>query len=527
MLLCACLFGLGACDSTSSPTPDSGPDAGADAGPTPTCEDFSCTEGACSMQDGQPVCLCADGSAPPCAPPVIPAGHTLLTPSAEVQTVAWEDQEVPRRFAFVAWAGRHYDLIAEPRWSSYTLTLRDAAGVKLDSVEPMGMAPYTWHWSGLTGGAVYTVEVKRYAFQWQSPFVFRFVDQGPDDHGDLLRTATPWTPSEQSLTGFGEHVGERDLFSFPTVAGNVYSLGCTFPTQDWELSFLNGQVATSFGFVDSAPYAATQAATAFKSAGGVHHASIKDKRSAPSSVPYNCVLRDMGPDDHNDNSLEGPPTVLPPGTASVQGRLGYVTDNDDFSLGVLPRHHYRVSCTLDGPMGCEVRTAAPGDVIDNYSDDKSKMTFKTTHATHFVRVGGNRVVPARWVEGHYTLQFEDLGEDDHGDWIDTATPLTGSVQVVQGRITDVIDSDYFSFQAIAGWTYRISSDWRETPDQYQLYSSIYDDQGFFIRTSRTHVGSRWNRDFTAPKTGTYFIGLGAESKDNVGDYTFEFRVLDP
>ncbi|MFP2895191.1 hypothetical protein [Corallococcus sp. 4LFB] len=389
-MLGACLFALGACDSNANPSPDAGP--GVDAG--------TVTEPDAGPDAGSTV--------------VIPEGHTLLTPSeTEVHSVAWDGVETPLRFAFVPQAGHHYDLIVETGSDGYVLELRDGAGKSLDYGIPnrgVSSTPHAWHWSGLTGGAVHTVEVTWYSEYSEAPvapFSFRFVDMGPDDHGDLYATATPWTPSEQVLTGSGEHWGERDLLSFQTVAGNVYALECTFPTPYWELAILNSR-GQDYGPTDNFATEETQAATAFKSPGGVFYALIEDQQDNTSTQPYTCVLKDMGAEDHGDTVETA--TVLAAGTASVQAKMETFTDKDVFSLGVVAGHSYRVSCTIDGNKQCEVWNIEPGSTSPGPSgSDRTVTVFTASQATHFVRVNISPVVPTRWVEGHYTLQFEDLG----------------------------------------------------------------------------------------------------------------------
>ncbi|RKH71133.1 hypothetical protein D7W81_08040 [Corallococcus aberystwythensis] len=493
-MLGACLFALSACDSKDDPTPDAGPgvDAGTDAG-----SDAGSTE--------QP-------------PPVIPEGHTLLTPSPERQTLAWDGAVKPPRLAFVARSGRHYDFAAEARQQGYVLTLRDAAGVTLDQFDPRPGFPFTWHWSGLTEGAVYTVELSQGPSAAGEAWVFRFLDQGLDDHGDLPLTASPWGALEQPLTGLGEHSGERDVLSFATVADHVYAIDCTFPAQDWQLYFFNLEGA-NYSVVNSDAFAQTQAATAFKSQGGLHLVSIQDLRPAPSSETYSCVLRDKGLEDHGNLFNTG--TQLPQGTTSAQGKLDYIEDVDVFDLGVLPGHFYRASCTLEGPTPCNVHAEHGSDQTDPHPS----VTFKAEQSRHFVWAQGDRVVPARWTALPYTLQFEDLGTDDHGDSTYTATPLKGLSQTVQARFFVLNDHDVFSFQTVEGQRYQFSSPWRE--GQEQVFSFITTEQGSAQVAPRTHVGSNWVQTFTAPATGTYFVEFRAGIEANLGDYTFQFEALTP
>ncbi|NRD53041.1 hypothetical protein [Corallococcus exiguus] len=507
-MLGACLFALSACDSKDDPSPDAGAtiDAGTDAGTEPDAgSDAGSTE----------------------QPPVIPEGHTLLTPSfTEVHSVPWGDWGVPLRFAFLTQAGHHYDFIIEAENDGHYLSLAEGTFTTLayEGLLPPTSSVITRHWSGLKGNVFHTVEVSRVAEGARRPFTFRFVDMGPDDHGDLPTTATPWTPSEQVLVGKGEHWGERDLLSFKTVAGKVYALDCTFPTPYWDLSIINDS-GQRYGVANNDTTLQNHAATAFKSPGGVFFASIKDQQDNTTTQPYSCVLKDMGAEDHGDTVETA--TRLGAGTSSVQAKIETVTDTDVFSLSVLAGHHYRGACTIDGDKACEVRNARPGGEFTGPPGDRTRTAFKTSQTSHFVSVNISPAVPAYWVQGHYTLQIEDLGADDHGDTLATATPLTGPTQTVSVRIPDPVDHDVLSFQGTAGQRYQFSCDWKETPGQVQLYADVSLGLGTWVQSTREHVGQRWVQSINAPTSGTYNIDLWTDSTATLGDSSCQFEVLAP
>ncbi|TSC25179.1 hypothetical protein [Corallococcus sp. Z5C101001] len=238
------------------------------------------------------------------------------------------------------------------------------------------------------------------------------------------------------------------------------------------------------------------------------------------------MLKDLGAEDHGD-SVETA-TVLPPGTTSVDARMEVPTDKDIFSLGVVAGHFYRVSCTIDGDKRCRLRNAAPGsDFSYLQGGDMSTTAFRASQATHFVHVDLDPAVPARWVVGHYTLQFEDLGPDDHGDTLATATPLTGLSQAVSVFIGDTSDHDVLSFEATAGQRYQFACEWKEHPSQIQLNAAFMDAQGGRYPGDLARVGPRWVRTFMAPTSGTYGIDLWTSSTVALGASACWFDVLAP
>ncbi|RKH47576.1 hypothetical protein [Corallococcus sicarius] len=464
----------------------------------------------------------ADAGAPP-YPPVIPEGHVLLT-SSETQSFRFTGVP-PYRGAFVAQAGRHYDLFGSGL-EQCSLILRDPSGATLGRYTPYSdpsYRPRRLHWSGLAGGAVYTVELERAG----CPSEIFFVDRGPDDHGDLLPLVTPGPTPGQALTGVSEHSGDLDLTSFDTVAGHIYSLGCTFappppsfpPT--WDLYF---QSPTGVPYGGTSLVSVAESGdyyTAFESPGGVAVVSISNSRLEPSPVPYSCTLRDMGTDDHGDTAPAA--TVLAADTASVQGKLETDSDSDVFSLSVHPQHLYRVSCDIGSLHACNVTGAASEDA----STARTVYTgFKASQSLHFLHVYGDRGGAKGWLEARYTLEFEDLGEDDHGDSPATATLLTGTTQEVQGRLSITEEEDFFSFPAIEGRRYRVSPAWREVAAQERLFMSIKDAQGREPPSTYERAGAQWIHTFTAPTTGAYFISLAA-SAGTRGDYTLQIEDLGP
>ncbi|MBN9682718.1 MULTISPECIES: hypothetical protein [unclassified Corallococcus] len=503
--------------SDAGPSVDAGSDAGSDAG-VDTGLDAGVDAGADAGPDDGP-------EEPP--PPGVPAGHSFLRPSAtRVRTAPWTDPQVTLRFAFLGQAGRHYDFLIEEYQRWVIMTLKDPSGAVLERREGLsGTLPVITHWSGFTQEGFYTLEVSTEPFEFPRDLVFRLVDQGPDAHGDLLTTASPWRPSEPVM-GQGKHSGDRDVFSFSTVAGHVYSMECDFSHRGWWLSFFDPVLNYAVREVNGANFTELRASTAFKAPAERALAIVQANNVlvAPSPSDYQCRLKDEGAEDHGERMETA--TALAEGTTSVEGRLDFRGDFDVFALGVQPGHHYRATCTPGAtPPDCRVLAAPPDGEFEGFDD--IVLAFKAAETSYYVGVKGDGVVRAQWTSAPYSLRFEDLGLDDHGDTRQTATPLTGPSQTVTVHISEFIDEDYLSFQAIAGGRYRLSGDWRDTSTGQQLISTLYDEQGRSIRAPGQRVGSRWVKEFTLTTEGTYYFAMAAYLRENLVDHTVLFEVLAP
>ncbi|NPC69478.1 hypothetical protein HPP05_06930 [Corallococcus exiguus] len=528
------ILGAG-CNSTPEPPPlvlDAGTDAGADAG-----VDAGPDAGSEPEQDAGTVACADDGPVGDPGDAGVPDGATLLIPSDEVHTITWPPGGgVPLHFAFVARGCRHYDLTVEPGSLGYSVVLRDAAGTRLDSSDQYSDStsypPSPRHWSGLERGAVHTFYLLPLNSQPRVPFQFRLVDRGPDDHGDLLLRATPWTPSEKPFTGYGEHWRERDLLSFETTVDHVYALGCAFPNPSWELRFLNGQ-EKSLGIAYDPNDRETEGEARIKSLGGTSYASIQANAFLDPSLPYTCVLNDLGQEDHGDTPEAATP--VPAGTASVQGKIEVQGDRDVFALSVQPGHHYQVSFALTGQRQGRIQDAAPGGPFGTHPDSAgipTSTSFKASQETHSVAMTGTPALEAKYVTGDYTLQVEDQGLDDHGDTLDTATPIPDGPQTLSFRIANAIDHDVYTFQAIAGRRYQLDCPWKVSGAKHRPDLVFLDAQGAVqASTLEEQEEVRWRAVFTAPLSTTYALEFRADFFTSpgtvLGDMDCRFEALAP
>ena len=157
----------------------------------------------------------------------------------------------------------------------------------------------------------------------------------------------------------------------------------------------------------------------------------------------------------------------------------------------------------------------------------SRVTFKAGEdATYYVAAGayGDR-------EGAYKLSVTELAYDDFAAGIETTGMVavggstTGNVEL-GGEIETGYDRDWFEVQLLAGTTYRIDLEGRETADVTMtdpyLYG-IHDANGDIIHGTvddnggRLNVNDRYNYNsrvtFTPTADGAYYVAAGGAGSD--------------
>ena len=174
----------------------------------------------------------------------------------------------------------------------------------------------------------------------------------------------------------------------------------------------------------------------------------------------------------------------------------------------------------------------------------SRVTFKAGEdATYYVAAGayGDR-------EGAYKLSVTELAYDDFAAGIETTGMVavggstTGNVEL-GGEIETGYDRDWFEVQLLAGTTYRIDLEGRETADVTMtdpyLYG-IHDANGDIIHGTvddnggRLNVNDRYNYNsrvtFTPTSDGAYYVAAGGAGSDpgtyrlSVTEYREDFEA---
>ncbi len=115
------------------------------------------------------------------------------------------------------------------------------------------------------------------------------------------------------------------------------------------------------------------------------------------------------------------------------------------------------------------------------------------------------------------------GEDDHGDNPATATRIAAG-ETAEGAIDNILDYDYFVFQAEEGAEYRIEVALGTLPDSALGLYDMYESE----------IG--WNDDYgdtlasliewTAPASGEYYLAVGT-ADGSTGTYTLTVDEVQP
>lgn len=274
---------------------------------------------------------------------------------------------------------------------------------------------------------------------------YQLQDAGPDDHGDTRETATALASSFAQTTGRIENASDVDVFSFEaTQVGHVYRMRCGMAPNLMSWSILFRDEAGTQLAADPALYGEPAVAAVEVTSLGRYFIEVSWGKVLLPIVPYTCTLEDIGPEDHGDTVATATPF-----STTVQARHETREDVDYFSFTAKAGHVYSVRC--EGLTGCGVALlSAKGDAV-NFALSPPWALKVPSDGTYVLAVGFN------WYStflGSYSLTLEDIGPDDHGDTVATATPLSGGDSVMGWFHTG--DRDTFSIQAPAGATYRLS-----------------------------------------------------------------------
>lgn len=112
------------------------------------------------------------------------------------------------------------------------------------------------------------------------------------------------------------------------------------------------------------------------------------------------------------------------------------------------------------------------------------------------------------------MTLTDEGVDDHSDTYENATPLIVDGPAFAGEIETRGDTDWFSFEAVAGRTYRVESTGVSTQ------KVVYSPEPITSLVNTTNASFT----FTTSQTGRHYLRVRHSSTTGTGAYTI--RVTD-
>ncbi|ATB31717.1 trypsin inhibitor-like cysteine-rich domain-containing protein [Melittangium boletus] len=341
-------------------------------------------------------------------------------------------------------------------------------------------------------------------------YTYRLSDLGVDDHGDTPSEATPVTSSSSSIGATLHATTDVDVFSFEAAAGHIYELACNTSVFDCDLVLLDALGVVVTGDTTSTTYARVRVEL---NTPGTYYFRIQPGDSKVGAYTYR--LQDLGVDDHGDTMATATP--ITPGTSWVPAQFEVPKDEDWFSFTATAGHIYDFGCSTSS-IDCDVYVLdAEGTVVASDTSTASRMRRKlTTGGTFYLRLVANGGWNVSYTSYSYLLQ--DLGVDDHGDMMATATPITPGTSWVPAQFEVPKDEDWFSFTATAGHIY----DFGCSTSSIDCDVYVLDSAGTVV-VSDTSLASRVRREFTTG--GTFYLRLVANGGWNISytNYSYLFQ----
>ena len=226
-------------------------------------------------------------------------------------------------------------------------------------------------------------------------------------------------------------------------------------------------------------------------------------------------LEPAGPDDHADSAGGATPVTV---GEPAEGGLDHLGDVDFFTFEAVAGESYRIEVTL-GSLEDSVMFLydADGSLLADNDDAAGSLA---SLITWMAPASGSYYVEVASFDsfgiGSYTLSLEPAGPDDHADSAGGATPVTVG-EPAQGAMDHFGDVDFFTFEAVAGESYRIQVTLGTLEDS-EL--ALYDADGSELAYNDDDEGSLASLiTWVAPGSGSYHVEVGALGASGTGSYT--------
>ncbi|QDE86566.1 hypothetical protein BHS07_36345 [Myxococcus xanthus] len=278
----------------------------------------------------------------------------------------------------------------------------------------------------------------------------------PDDHGGAPDSATvltlPMSPREGRIEeGLRVDMRDRDVFAITVEERGMYRFACTRLT----LAECRVRLLDAAGNPQDMPVDVEGGTTMWLPtlAAGTWYFEVS---GASSHGRYTYHLMSLGADDHG-NTLEEATLLLEGSGTPFPVRLSSSADVDVFTFHSRVGHGYRFICAqAPGLLLQMMLLSSVGAVTDVAQGSSGAQLAVSLHSTSerdwFVVMRPEGVTPV-----DATCRFEDLGPDEHGDTLATATAVTAGIPVpvtLQSRE----DVDVFSFTGVPGHVYTVRTE---------------------------------------------------------------------
>ncbi|MBN1210690.1 MAG: PPC domain-containing protein [Myxococcaceae bacterium] len=434
---------------------------------------------------------------------------TPVTPGAPAQSASIDSASDVDVFSFTALAGHIYRFTCAATFDC-NVALADKAGVVLASdTAPAANAVVVFEFSA---AGTYFYEISSGNSELGS-YTYQLEDLGVDDHGDTAATATPITPSTTASTGQVETLGDVDFFSFAGSANTSYAFSCASTAIDCNVVLYdsNGTVLLSDTRTSTSAkvtYLVRTAATFF----------VRVYSGTESLGGYTYQLEDLGTDDHGDTIDDATPVL--PSTTFSNARINTAADVDVFSFTAEANRIYEIECRST-VFDCNVvlMDSAGGEIASDTGISYNARVRRELSAagTYYFRVqsGFSGL-------GDYTYLLEKMGDDDHGDTLATATPITPMASSAPSLIETTKDVDVFAFTATAGHIYEFTC----TGATGDCNLELMDSTGTVLVQDYSPVSSA-SVAYEIGTEGTYYVRLrfGNYSSTQTGSYAYQLREL--
>jgi hypothetical protein len=226
----------------------------------------------------------------------------------------------------------------------------------------------------------------------------------------------------------------------------------------------------------------------------------------------------------NDAQSTATPTVP---SAWHQAAIEPLGDVDFYALQVKAGRTYRFTCVPETLGACRMDLLSPAGAVGVVSRPPYAVDGQRGYTARVSALAG---VDATWylvvaagdggapdLAGRYRYRLEELGPDDHGDTLETATALNPAGEMGVGTAEQRGDLDLFSFTAEAGHVYSFACA-AYGPPTCQL--SLLDEQGREDRDLNA-----WG--FKAPKSGTWYVKRTDNYLSTPGSFWYTFTPGGP